>query len=118
MLDGNEVCTEERRRCNAWGAVISKGGTFNDAQEADRRELIKILSEQSAKNAEERQLKAMTRRLSDVPPSKPSKASALSPATWGLGYVAMELKPKSSVVSSGLKKAFDYLNPTLQRSSK
>jgi dynein assembly factor 1 len=118
VLDGNEVCREERRRCNAWGAVISKGGTFNDAQEADRRELIKILSEQSDKNAEERQMKAMTRRLSDVPQSKPPlKASALSPTTWGLGYVALELKPRSSLVSTCLKKAFDYLNPALQRSS-
>lgn len=122
MLDGKEICTEERRRCNAWGAVISKGGTFNDAHEADRRELLKILTEQSEKNTEVRRMKAAARRLSDVPPTKPPSkaaalASALSPTALGLGYVALESKPRSSLVSTSLKKAFDYLNPTLQRSS-
>lgn len=122
MLDGIEICKEERRRCNAWGAVISKGGTFDEANEADRQELLKILTEQSDRNTELRRMKAATRRFSDVPPSKPpSRASgivsAFSPVALGLGYAAMELKPRSSFISTGLKKAFDYLNPTLRRST-
>ena len=121
MLDDKDICTEERRRCNAWGAVVLSGGTFEDAQEADRREHIKILTELSEKNAEARRMKAASR--GDIagdpakPPSKAAKiASALSPTALGLGH-AIELKPRSSIVSTGIKKAFGYLNPSLQMSS-
>lgn len=123
MLDGHEICAEERRRCNAWGAVVMNGGTFNAAQEADRRELIKILTEQSEKNADVRRMKALTRKLSDVPPvkSQPSKVSTVlsmfSPTALGLGN-AIESKPTSSLVSTGLKKTLQYLNPTLRRTSR
>lgn len=118
MLDGNDVCSEERRRCNAWGRVVLNGGTFNDAHEADRRELIKILTEQSEKNTEVRRLKAMARGLNDTPTNTkpPSKVaavvSALSPATLGLGHAATPAKPRSSLLSNGIKKAFEYLNPS------
>lgn len=49
-LDGRVVCKEERRRCKAWGKVILNGGTFAEAQDADREELMKIRRETSIKN--------------------------------------------------------------------
>jgi hypothetical protein len=121
MLDGKDVCSEERRRCNAWGKVVLNCGTFNDAHEADRRELIKILTEQSEKNTEVRRLKAMTRGLNEPlnakPPSKVSAVvSAFSPAALGLGQ-AIEAKPRSSLLSNGIKKAFEFLNPSPLRHS-
>lgn len=121
MLDDRGICTEERRRCNAWGTVILNGGTFEDAHEADRQEHIKILTEQSEKNAEVRRMKAASRGVIAIAPTKPPSkaakiASAFSPTALGLGH-AIESKPRSSMVSTGLKKAFEYLNPSLQRSS-
>jgi Leucine-rich repeat (LRR) protein len=53
-LDGREICSEERRRCNAWGSVIASGGSKHEAEEADRLELIKIGAEKSEKNAKRR----------------------------------------------------------------
>eukprot|EP00970_Alexandrium_tamarense_P006384 scaffold1094_cov185-Alexandrium_tamarense.AAC.4 len=50
-LDGKRVCSEERRRCDVWGKVVSCGGTFEEANEADRQELNNIRSEQSSDNA-------------------------------------------------------------------
>jgi len=49
-LDGRVVCKEERRRCKAWGKVILNGGTFAEAQDADREELMRIRREMSIKN--------------------------------------------------------------------
>ena len=118
-LDGKEVCSEERRRCNVWGSVVVNGGTFNEAQEADRRELIKILSEQSERNAKARRTKALAsnRHLYHESQRKHQSkarkvASAFSPTALGLGNV-VDLKPTSTFVSAGLKKAFEYLNPSL-----
>ena len=54
QLDGRRICSEERRRCNAFGKVILKGGTFDQANEADRQELLKIRLERSKKNASRR----------------------------------------------------------------
>lgn len=54
QLDGRRICSEERRRCNAWGEVILNGGTFDQANEADRQELNKIRLERSSKNAARR----------------------------------------------------------------
>lgn len=50
-LDGKQVCKEERRRCNVWGKVVMNGGSYEEANEADRQELLKIRSEQSSANA-------------------------------------------------------------------
>ncbi len=49
-LDGRVVCREERLRCKAWGKVILNGGTFAEAKQADREELMKIRKEMSIKN--------------------------------------------------------------------
>ncbi len=51
QLDGSRICSEERRRCDAWGDVILKGGTFDEANEADKQELLKIRLERSQQNA-------------------------------------------------------------------
>lgn len=54
QLDRRRICSEERRRCNAWGEVVLNGGTFDEANEADRQELLKIRLERSQRNAERR----------------------------------------------------------------
>jgi hypothetical protein len=43
--------------------------------------------------------------------------SMFSPTALGLGN-AIESKPTSSLVSTGLKKTLQYLNPTLRRTSR
>ena len=50
-LDGKPIGREERLRCNAWGGAVAKGGSYDEADEADRRELIKIRTEISEANA-------------------------------------------------------------------
>jgi len=56
QLDGNPICKEERRRCTSWGKVIMNGGSFDEADAANRQELNKIRSEQSQANAQQRSL--------------------------------------------------------------
>lgn len=51
QLDGRRICSEERRRCNAWGDVVLQGRTFDQANEADKQELLKIRLERSQQNA-------------------------------------------------------------------
>lgn len=51
QLDERRICSEERRRCNAWGKVVLNGGTFDEANEADKQELLKIRLERSQQNA-------------------------------------------------------------------
>ena len=50
-LDGKPIGKEERLRCNAWGGAVAEGGSYDEAEEADRRELIKIRTEISEANA-------------------------------------------------------------------
>ncbi|KAL7530006.1 hypothetical protein ACHAWF_003200 [Thalassiosira exigua] len=53
-LDDDRICTEERRRCNAWGKVVARGGSFDEAAEADRRALIEMKAKISEANAARR----------------------------------------------------------------
>mmetsp|Transcript_39103 Transcript_39103/g.84319 ORF Transcript_39103/g.84319 Transcript_39103/m.84319 type:complete len:465 (+) Transcript_39103:113-1507(+) len=55
-LDDKRVCKEERRRCSAWGKVVLRGGSFDEAEEADRVELNNLRSEKSEANALRRSL--------------------------------------------------------------
>ena len=50
-LDGLAIHDEERLRCNAWGRVVDAGGSFDEANEADQRELTKLRVKTSRVNA-------------------------------------------------------------------
>ena len=55
-LDGNKICKEERCRCTAWGKVVDAGGSFDEADEADRQELTSFRIRKSQENAIRRSL--------------------------------------------------------------
>lgn len=55
-LDGNRICEEERCRCTAWGKVVDAGGSFPEADEADRQELTNLRIKISKTNAQRRSL--------------------------------------------------------------
>lgn len=102
QLDGRRICSEERRRCDAWGAVILSGGSFDEANEADRQELLQIRLERSEKNAEIRRIRSShsssnsdrskgsigssvfegMKRTFGVLDSRTSSSSELSHSTW------------------------------------
>jgi hypothetical protein len=50
-LDGLAIHEEERLRCNAWGKVVDAGGSFDEADEADQKELTKLRVKTSRVNA-------------------------------------------------------------------
>lgn len=50
-LDGLAIHNEERLRCNAWGKVVDAGGSFDEADEAEQRELTKLRVKTSRVNA-------------------------------------------------------------------
>jgi hypothetical protein len=50
-LDGLAIHEEERLRCNAWGKVVDAGGSFDEADEADQKELTKLRIKTSRVNA-------------------------------------------------------------------
>ena len=39
-----------KARCDAWGKVVMDGGPYDEADEADRKELIEIRTEESKAN--------------------------------------------------------------------
>jgi hypothetical protein len=55
-LDGNKICKEERCRCTAWGKVVDSGGSFDEADEADRQELTNLRIRKSQANTVRRSL--------------------------------------------------------------
>jgi Leucine-rich repeat (LRR) protein len=100
-LDGKAICKEERRRCNAWGAVVANGGTFDDANEADRAELNKILTEISKKNASKRA--TSNHRISREAPSS---------ATPWQGQMSLDAGLSKAIgegIATAAKKAFEYI---------
>ncbi|KAL3796889.1 hypothetical protein HJC23_008842 [Cyclotella cryptica] len=107
-FDGKLICSEERRRCNAWGAIIVNGGTFRSAHEADRQELIKIRSMQSENNARKR-CRASDRRLSG---STASMSTIVSSHKSTL-IDRLKTKPVRSIVS-GVSKILESLNTARQ----
>jgi dynein assembly factor 1 len=79
QLDGRRICSEERRRCNAWGSVILNGGTFDQANEADKLELLKIRHERSQQNALRRSSSTSTSQSSNnIVSSTPSSETETS----------------------------------------
>lgn len=74
-LDSRQICKEERRRCDAWGAVVANGGSFDEADEAGREELTNIRSERSELNSLKRRQAELARWQSD---DKSSIGSSLS----------------------------------------
>jgi len=79
QLDGRRICSEERRRCNAWGSVILNGGTFDQANEADKQELLKIRHERSQQNALRRSSSTSTSQSSsnNIVSSTPSSETSM-----------------------------------------
>ena len=63
-LDKRDICSEERRRCAAWGCVVGGGGSFDDADAAGRHVLEEIKTKRMKANAEKRS------EISSVPSSR------------------------------------------------
>ena len=93
-LDGVDICKEERRRCNSWGAVVTNGGSFDEADEASRQELNNILSEKSEANVLRRSAHGVAAHGSDD-------------GSTNIGSTVME----------GIKKAFGLVDTSRQPSS-
>lgn len=91
-LDGNSICKEERRRCTAWGKVVTDGGSFDEADGADRQELNRIKTEES-------------------------EANALRRSRHGSDDGSTSSKNISSSVIEGIKKAFGLTDSSRQPSS-
>lgn len=99
QLDGRRICSEERRRCNAWGEVVLNGGTFDQANEADRQELLKIRLERSKKNASRRSSLSQSSICSSSDRSKGSIGSSVLEGvkrTFGI----IESRTSSSEISN------------------
>lgn len=75
QLDGQPISNEERRRCNAWGKVVQRGGSFDEAEEADRKELLKVQMEKHETNA---LIRSCRRRESDVTVRSSSASNTMS----------------------------------------
>ena len=56
-LDGSPICKEERLRCNSWGKVVMNGGSYDEADKADREKLNKIRSDICASNNAQKRAK-------------------------------------------------------------
>lgn len=117
QLDGRRICSEERRRCNAWGSVILNGGTFDQANEADKLELLKIRQERSQQNALRRSSSTSTSQssnniVSSTPSSETSMGSIRSSVMEGVKRTLglPETRTSSSDVSSWIS----YRNISLE----
>ena len=121
QLDGRRICSEERRRCNAWGEVVLNGGTFDEANEADRQELIKIRLERSQKNAERRSSLSQSRLSSSSSSDRSSSIgssvlesvkrtfgrtslSEISHSSWSRRNIDIELDNEAEDWENSMKK--------------
>ena len=98
-LDGHPICKEESRRCKAWGVVVANEGSYDEADKADREELVRIRSKQSKANAERRRLNGVHHGSDNQ--SACSNGSALI----------------GSSVKESIKKAFGLIETRLQSST-
>ena len=119
QLDGRRICSEERRRCNAWGEVVLNGGTFDEANEADRQELLKIRLERSEKNAAiRRQSQSSIGSISDqskvsigssvlegVKRTFGSRSSEISRLSWSRRNIDIELNDEVEDWENCMKKS-------------
>ena len=118
QLDGRRICSEERRRCNAWGSVILNGGTFDQANEADKQELLKIRQERSQKNALRRSSSTSTSQsssnniVSSTPSSEMSMGSIRSSVVEGVKRTLG--LPESRTSSSDVSSWISYRNISLE----
>ena len=114
QLDGRRICSEERRRCNAWGSVILNGGTFDQANEADKQELLKIRQERSQKNALRRSSSTSTSQSSsnNIVSSTPSSGSIRSSVMEGVKRTLG--LPESRTSSSDVSSWISYRNISLE----
>lgn len=119
-LDGRRICSEERRRCNAWGEVVLNGGTFDEANEADRQELMKIRLERSQQNTERRRsslsqssVTGSSDRSSSIGSSMlesvkrtfgRTSLSELSHSSWSRRNIAIELDSEAEDWGNSTKK--------------
>ncbi len=62
-LDDRPVFDEERRRTTAWAAVLESGGSVEEAQEAERLELLQIRKEKD--DADERNFRAFEQLMKE-----------------------------------------------------
>lgn len=62
-LDDRPVFEDERRRTDAWAAVLEAGGTLDQAQEAERQELLQIRKEKDERD--ERNFKAFEEMMKE-----------------------------------------------------
>jgi dynein assembly factor 1 len=62
-LDDRPVFDEERRRTDAWAKVMDNGGTLDEAQEAERQELLLIRKEKD--DYDERNFKAFEKMMKE-----------------------------------------------------
>lgn len=117
QLDGRRICSEERRRCNAWGSVILNGGTFDQANEADKQELLKIRGERSQQNALRKSISTSTSQssyniVSSTPSSETSMGSIRSSVVEGVKRTLG--LPESRTSSSDVSSWISYRNISLE----
>jgi hypothetical protein len=98
QLDGRRICSEERRRCNAWGEVVLKGGTFDEANEADKQELLKIRLERCQQNAAFRRSSSSIGSSSGQSANGSIGSSVLDSVTRALGIT--DSRTSSTEISS------------------